>query len=135
DEFAVILPESTLEDAKQLYQRLQAHAGSTPVPQAGPLSFSGGVAELRQQDDPNAFFQRADEALYKAKEAGKGHAVPATNEGNDGRAPPAPPARPQTRASCRRARTAPAGPGRSGRACSSTSCRRSGSATGSVRRR
>ena len=83
DEFAVILPESTLEDAKQLYQRVQAHMTAKPVAQAGALSFSGGVAELRQQDDPVAFFQRADEALYQAKQAGKGHAVPAAGDGND----------------------------------------------------
>jgi PleD family two-component response regulator len=41
------------------------------------LYLSAGVAELRAEDDPVAFFQRADDALYRAKEAGKGRVVSA----------------------------------------------------------
>jgi diguanylate cyclase (GGDEF)-like protein len=77
DEFAVILPESTLADADQLYRRLQAAISARPVGQAGRLSFSAGVAELRPDDDPTAFFERADEALYRAKERGKAQVVAA----------------------------------------------------------
>ena len=71
DEFAVILPESALADADQLYRRLQGALSARPIGQAGRLSFSAGVAELRAEDDPTAFFERADEALYRAKEHGK----------------------------------------------------------------
>jgi PleD family two-component response regulator len=35
------------------------------------------VAELAKDDDSRAFFERADDALYGAKEAGKGRAVAA----------------------------------------------------------
>jgi len=77
DEFAVILPESTLADADQLYARLQRAVSSRPVGQAGPLTISAGVAELQPDDDAIAFFQRADHALYGAKEAGKGQVVAA----------------------------------------------------------
>jgi diguanylate cyclase (GGDEF)-like protein len=72
DEFAVILPESTLADAEQLYRRIQAAVSSRPISHAGQLLLSAGIAELRPQDDPVAFFQRADDALYRAKEGGKG---------------------------------------------------------------
>src|SRR5215468_7262802 len=75
DEFAVILPESTLADADQLYRRLQAAVSARPVGQAGRLSFSAGVAELQPDDDPTAFFERSDEALYRAKERGKAQVV------------------------------------------------------------
>jgi diguanylate cyclase (GGDEF)-like protein len=75
DEFAVILPESTLADADQLYRRLQAALSARPIGQAGRLSFSAGVAELRSEDDPTVFFERADEALYRAKERGKAQVV------------------------------------------------------------
>jgi diguanylate cyclase (GGDEF)-like protein len=75
DEFAVILPESTLTDADQLYRRLQAAVSARPIGQAGPLSFSAGVAELKPEDDPTTFFERADEALYAAKERGKAQVV------------------------------------------------------------
>jgi diguanylate cyclase (GGDEF)-like protein len=75
DEFAVILPESTLADADQLYRRLQAAVSARPIGQAGRLSFSAGVAELKPEDDPTTFFERSDEALYSAKERGKAQVV------------------------------------------------------------
>jgi len=77
DEFAVILPESALADADQLYRRIQAAVSSRPISQIGTLYLSAGVAELRPEDDAVNFFQRADEALYRAKEAGKGRVVAA----------------------------------------------------------
>jgi len=75
DEFAVIMPESTLTDSDQLYRRLQAAVSARPIGQAGRLSFSAGIAELKPEDDPTVFFERADEALYRAKEHGKAQVV------------------------------------------------------------
>ena len=72
DEFAVILPESSHTDADQLYQRIQDAVSAAPVGQAGTLRFSAGVAELQPSDDAVSFFQRADDALYRAKQLGKG---------------------------------------------------------------
>jgi diguanylate cyclase (GGDEF)-like protein len=72
EEFAVILPESTMEDAEGLYDRLQRAVSSRPLGQAGTLSLSGGVAEVQEEDDPSALFERADRALYRAKQSGKG---------------------------------------------------------------
>jgi diguanylate cyclase (GGDEF)-like protein len=77
DEFAVILPESTIKDADQLYRRIQNAVAARPIDQAGKLFLSAGVAELRPEDDAVAFFQRADDALYRAKDAGKGRVVSA----------------------------------------------------------
>ena len=77
DEFAVILPESSLEDADQLYRRILNAVSARPLGQAGKLYLSAGVAEIRPEDDPVSFFQRADDALYRAKEAGKGQVVSA----------------------------------------------------------
>ena len=78
DEFAVILPESTVSDADQLYKRLQQAVASRPLGEAGALNISAGVAELRPDDDSISFFQRADNALYGAKEGGKGQVVAAS---------------------------------------------------------
>ena len=77
DEFAAILPESTLDDADQLYRRILHAVSARPLGQAGKLYLSAGVAELRPEDDPVSFFQRADDALYRAKEGGKGRVVAA----------------------------------------------------------
>jgi diguanylate cyclase (GGDEF)-like protein len=75
DEFAVVLPESTLGDAEQLYRRIQHAISAQPIDPVGHIVFSAGVAELRPEDDAVAFFQRGDDALYRAKEAGKGQIV------------------------------------------------------------
>ena len=75
DEFAVILPESSLDDADQLCKRLESAISAGPVGQAGRLHLSAGVTELRPEDDAVSFFERADEALYRAKAAGKGTVV------------------------------------------------------------
>jgi diguanylate cyclase (GGDEF)-like protein len=75
DEFAVILPESRLGEADQLYRRLEHAVSARPVGQVGSLHLSAGVTELRSDDNVTTFFERADEALYRAKDAGKGTVV------------------------------------------------------------
>jgi diguanylate cyclase (GGDEF)-like protein len=79
DEFAVVLPESSIEQADQLFVRIQNAISGRPIGQAGRLKVSAGVAELHAEDDSISFFERADEALYRAKEAGKGRAMSAEN--------------------------------------------------------
>jgi diguanylate cyclase (GGDEF)-like protein len=78
EEFAAIMPESGMSDAEQLYRRVQAALTAQPVDGAQNLSVSAGAAELRPDDDPVSFFQRADSALYGAKEAGKGRLMAAS---------------------------------------------------------
>jgi len=77
DEFAVILPESGIVQAEQLFGRLQGAISNRPIGQAGRLHISAGVAELKPDDDSISFFERGDNALYRAKEAGKGQSVAA----------------------------------------------------------
>jgi diguanylate cyclase (GGDEF)-like protein len=72
DEFAVVLPESTLGDAEQLYRRVQFAVGSRPLGPFERIHLSAGIAELRSEDDAKTLFERADEALYRAKATGKG---------------------------------------------------------------
>jgi diguanylate cyclase (GGDEF)-like protein len=80
DEFAVILPEATRADAEQLYRRLELAVASRPVGSSDRLHLSAGIAEIRPEDDSTSFFERADEALYRAKQSGKGHAVTADQQ-------------------------------------------------------
>jgi len=77
DEFAVVLPESSLQDADQLYRRIQNAVSARPIGEVGKVFLSAGVAELRPEDDAITFFERADHALYRAKDAGKGRVVAA----------------------------------------------------------
>ena len=88
DEFAVILPESGLVDADQLYRRLEAAVSSGSIGQAGRLHLSAGVTELRPDNDAVTLFQRADQALYRAKAAGKGTMVAVAADAGPTAAPP-----------------------------------------------
>jgi diguanylate cyclase (GGDEF)-like protein len=75
DEFAVIMPESAAEDGEQLFRRVHnSMRGTTLGPDEQRLRLSGGIAELLHGDTPASLFERADAALYRAKELGKDRA-------------------------------------------------------------
>jgi diguanylate cyclase (GGDEF)-like protein len=77
DEFGIILPESGGQDAELLSERIARAIAARPIGAAGTLRLSAGVAEIRPGDRPNDLFERADEALYRAKELGKARTVTA----------------------------------------------------------
>ena len=75
DEFAVIMPESSAEDGDQLFRRVHNSMRGTALgPDEQRLRLSGGIAELLHGDTPASLFERADAALYRAKELGKDRA-------------------------------------------------------------
>jgi diguanylate cyclase (GGDEF)-like protein len=79
DEFAVIMPESGIEQAEQLFGRIQSTIGGHPIGQAGRLHVSAGLTALKAEDDSISLFERADDALYRAKEAGKSQSATANS--------------------------------------------------------
>jgi diguanylate cyclase (GGDEF)-like protein len=72
DELAVIVPEVEVGQARQLVGRIQRAVSSQPIARAGRVRVSAGVADLQPNDTPTSLFERADESLYAAKQAGKG---------------------------------------------------------------
>ena len=72
DEFAVIMPEARRIDGEALYARLQ---GTLDRSTGSGLTLSAGIAELKPDDDGVSLFERAERALRRAKEAGKGTAA------------------------------------------------------------
>ena len=79
DEFAVILPEAGVEEAERFYGRLRDHIAATPIPPVGQVSLSCGIGQLEGQEDWETFFRRVDDALYRAKESGKGQVASAVS--------------------------------------------------------
>src|SRR4030095_14616263 len=77
EEMAVLLPKAELEGAVQVAGRLRAAVERHKI--AGvrvPASF--GVAQCESGlADPPAFVEKADQALYKAKETGRNRVVAA----------------------------------------------------------
>jgi diguanylate cyclase (GGDEF)-like protein len=85
DEFAVILPESSAGDADQLYRRVQSSMRGTSLgPDEGRLRLSAGIAEIQHGDTAAGLFERADAALYRAKDLGKDRADVARTETPEG---------------------------------------------------
>ena len=81
DEFAVILPEAGGEDAELLAGRIARAIAARPIGAAGILTVSAGIAEVRPGDTPADLFERADNALYRAKAGGKARTVAADGNG------------------------------------------------------
>lgn len=74
EEFVVILPELELIDAKQAAQKICQAVQANKLNIDGntiQLSISGGIAQIRQDDTAESLFERADTALYLAKERGR----------------------------------------------------------------
>jgi diguanylate cyclase (GGDEF)-like protein len=87
DEFAVILPESSLEDVERFFQRLQLAIQGQPIGRIPNLGISAGMAELGRDDDATSLFRRVDQALYRAKRAGKGRVLAADDSEASSEAP------------------------------------------------
>ncbi|MDO9429062.1 MAG: GGDEF domain-containing protein [Methylobacterium sp.] len=74
EEFAVLLPETGLGYALDAAERLRGAVASAPVEAPGEgvaLSVSIGVAQARRGESLESALQRADAALYAAKDDGR----------------------------------------------------------------
>ncbi|QDF99010.1 hypothetical protein CJ010_21955 [Azoarcus sp. DD4] len=75
EEFIILLPETGVEQAMHLAERLRRRIESLVVHEAGqrvPLSASMGIAGRDHQADLEALIREADGWLYRAKETGRG---------------------------------------------------------------
>ncbi len=83
DEFAVLLPDLQLKQARQTAERIrQQIAGLSPPSLATAITVSIGLADRTDNDDVATLVQRADAAMYDAKEAGRNRVAvaPASDE-------------------------------------------------------
>ena len=80
EEFALLLPETPLEKAADLADRLRIILNETSISANGvefQATISMGVAEfgIQEQDTLDALLHRADKALYKAKADGRNRVI------------------------------------------------------------
>jgi diguanylate cyclase len=78
EELVMLLVGAGAEDAARLADEMRRaveqgglHAHGQPV----PITVSGGLSLFRAGDEPASVFERADQALYRAKQAGKNQVV------------------------------------------------------------
>lgn len=71
EEFLLIAPETGLEDAKLLAERIRAAVEALEHPNVTDITISIGVAEHASEATWDALVERADRAMYKAKQGGR----------------------------------------------------------------
>ncbi|HSG95077.1 MAG TPA: GGDEF domain-containing protein, partial [Afifellaceae bacterium] len=79
EEFAIVMPGTGLKGASGFAERLRAAISEADIAVEGepaPITASFGVAAFEASDETIAdVFKRADEALYKAKAAGRNKVI------------------------------------------------------------
>jgi diguanylate cyclase len=74
EEFVIVLPDTALEDAALVVRRLQREVTRRFFLHDNRkllITFSAGVCQLHPEEAPQQALDRADEAMYRAKRAGK----------------------------------------------------------------
>ena len=81
EEFVVVMPDTTIEDAERIAERIRLHVAGSPFRVMGgsellTVTISIGVAAtLGETDRPEVLLKRADEAVYEAKASGRNKVV------------------------------------------------------------
>jgi diguanylate cyclase (GGDEF)-like protein len=71
EEFMILLPETSLEEAKKFATRLRKAIHSDSMLKKYGITVSGGITEYKPRDNEKRFKERVDKALYEAKESGR----------------------------------------------------------------
>lgn len=74
EEFVILLPETSSDQALVVLDKLRKHVGSTPFrfrDEPVQITASFGIATFREEDQVETVFARADKALYEAKNKGR----------------------------------------------------------------
>jgi two-component system cell cycle response regulator len=81
EEFVVVMPDTKLEDAERIAERIRLHVAGSPFRVKGgtellTVTISIGVAATLGADDkPEALLKRADEGVYEAKALGRNKVI------------------------------------------------------------
>jgi two-component system cell cycle response regulator len=81
EEFVVVMPDTRLEDAHRIAERIRLHVAGSPFrvldgDELLAVTISIGVsASLPTEDAPQALLMRADEAMYEAKAKGRNRVI------------------------------------------------------------
>lgn len=71
DELMIYAPRTTLKQATRLAEKMRHQIHILQLPGLGAITISAGVAVLHPGDTLSQLLQRADQALYEAKQAGR----------------------------------------------------------------
>jgi diguanylate cyclase (GGDEF)-like protein len=83
EEFLLMLPDSTIAQGVECIERIRAALAATPFDCVCPgfkMTLSAGVTNLRLQDTLESALERADQAMYQAKQMGRDRIIVGGNE-------------------------------------------------------
>lgn len=78
EEFVILMPETTAQEAKVAAEKLRQSIEESPFnfkKERVFITMSFGIAEFTKEESADQVFERADRALYKAKETGRNQCV------------------------------------------------------------
>jgi diguanylate cyclase (GGDEF)-like protein/PAS domain S-box-containing protein len=75
EEFLILCESATLDDAKQIAEKIRIEMENHPFPDIGQVTSSLGAAILQNGDTLKDLIHRADTALYKAKNSGRNQVI------------------------------------------------------------
>ena len=75
DEFVALLPGNDRAAAIAIAERIRAHVQESRLEGASMITASFGIADMVADDSYQSLFERADQALYKAKQDGRNRAA------------------------------------------------------------
>ncbi|MFN4091750.1 MAG: PleD family two-component system response regulator [Brevundimonas sp.] len=80
EEFVIVMPDTAMEDALRIAERIRRDVAETPFPVMGgrehlTVTISIGVAASMADDTPEALLKRADEGVYEAKSRGRNKVI------------------------------------------------------------
>lgn len=78
EEFVILMPETTVQEALVAANKLREFIAETPFnfrKERVFITMSIGIAEFQENETPNNAFERADLALYKAKSSGRNQCI------------------------------------------------------------
>jgi diguanylate cyclase len=81
EEFVLILPKTPLENAAPLVEKIRKSVGESNFhfkQQKVNISLSAGLSCMREEDSAESIYERADKALYQAKNSGRDRLVVTT---------------------------------------------------------
>ena len=77
EEFAILLPQTQLEGALALAEKVRLALQKSSFADVGSVTASFGVATCDRNENPDQFLKRVDQSLYEAKAGGRNRVVAA----------------------------------------------------------
>jgi diguanylate cyclase (GGDEF)-like protein len=71
EEFVVLLPTASIENAIAIAEKIRVYVENMEIPEVGKITVSCGVSEVEYEDNMKRVIERADKALYLAKNSGR----------------------------------------------------------------